>query len=163
MQRISLSPARAAGLLAMLGLATLALPAVADVTVKNEDMAAIRQTIMRVNSSFGGMLEQQAKGTLAIPAAQLKQMGEAWLRMGKVMPSLFQKGSEGDSKSRAKPEIWSDAAGFKVQLDNYAAATTKFQQVAAAGGDKAAVDAAFAAVDKACDDCHKGFRTPAQR
>jgi cytochrome c556 len=164
MQKGKLSSGRVAGLLvAVLGLATVTLPAAADVTFKNEDMVALRQLVMRVNSSYEGILEQQAKGALVVPVSQVKQIGEAWLRMGKAMPGLFQKGSEGDAKSRAMPEIWSDPAGFKTQLDGYAAATAKFQQVANAGGDKDAVNVAFAAVNKACDDCHKGFRTPAQR
>ena len=137
-------------------------PAAADVTLKNEDMVAVRQAFMRVNSSYEGMLEAQGKGTLEVPANQLKQIGEAWSRMGKLLPSLFQKGSEGVGKSRAKPEIWSEPEKFQTNLARYAKATENFQQAAQAG-DKASVTAAFAEINNACDDCHKAFRTPAQR
>jgi cytochrome c556 len=137
-------------------------PAAADVTLKNEDMVAVRQAFMRVNSSYEGMLAAQAKGALDIPANQMKQIGEAWVRMGKLLPSLFQKGSEGVGKSRAKPEIWSEPEAFQAKLARYAKATEKFQQVAPAG-DKASVAATFAEINNACDDCHKSFRTPAQR
>jgi cytochrome c556 len=159
-----LSTARAAGTLAALfGLVALVMPAAADVTLKNDDMVVLRQFFMRVNSANEGLLEQQAKGALVIPANQLKQIGETWGRMGKLLPQMFVKGSEGtEANSRAKPEIWSDAAGFKAKLDDYAAATAKFQQVANASGDKDAVNAAFAAINKACDDCHKGYRAPAR-
>jgi cytochrome c556 len=138
-------------------------PAAADVTVKNEDMVALRQALMRVNSSYEGMLEAEAKGTLSVPANQLKQIGEGWLRMGKLMPTLFPAGSEGVGKSRAKPEIWNNPEDFRAKLASYAKATEKFQQVAQNGGDQPAVTAAFVEINNACDDCHKAFRTPAQR
>jgi cytochrome c556 len=138
-------------------------PAVADVTLKNEEIAAARQAMMRVNNSYESLLTAQAKGELTIPPNQLKQIGEAWLRMGKAIPLVFQKGSEGGEKTRAKPEIWSNPEDFKLKLAAYAKATEKFQQVTQSPADKAAVDGAFAEVEKACDDCHKGYRTPAQR
>jgi len=139
-------------------------PAMADVTLKNDEMIATRQALMRINSSYEGMLKAQADGALTIPASQLKQIGEGWSRMGKLMPSLFQKGSEGAApKSRAKPEIWSQPQDFQARLATYAKATDKFQQVAQSGGDKAAVTAAYKEIENACDDCHKAFRAPAQR
>jgi cytochrome c556 len=138
-------------------------PASAEETLKNEEILAVRQALMRTNSAYEGLLTAQSKGEVTIPANQLKQIGEAWLRMGKAIPVLFQKGSEGIEKSRAKPEIWSNPDDFKLKLAAYAKATEKFQQVTQNAGDKAAVDAAFVEVNKACDDCHKGYRTPAQR
>jgi len=138
-------------------------PAAADVTLSNDEVVAVRQALMRVNSSYQGMLEAQAKGALAIPANQLKQIGEAWQRMGNVMPSLFRTGSEGVGKSRAKPEIWSNPQDFQAKLESYGKATARLQEVAQNAGDKPAVNAAFAAVNNACDDCHKTFRSPAKR
>jgi cytochrome c556 len=138
-------------------------PASADVTLTKEEILTVRQAMMRTNSSYEGVLTAQAKGEVTIPANQLKQIGEAWLRLGKAIPVLFQKGSEGIEKSRAKPEIWSNPDDFKLKLAAYAKATEKFQQLTQSPADKAAVDAAFVEVNKACDDCHKGYRAPAQR
>ena len=142
----------------------VAAPAVADVTLKNDEMIATRQALMRVNSSYEGLLKAQTEGGPTIPANELKQIGEAWSRMGKLMPVLFEKGSEGSApKSRAKSEIWSQPQDFQAKLASYAKATEEFQQVAQSGGDKTAVTAAYKEIENACDDCHKAFRAPAQR
>ncbi len=58
--------------------------------------------------------------------------------------------------SRAKPEIWSDAAGFQAKFDDLKMAA------AAVGGasDAAAVGAAMAGIGGACKGCHETYRGP---
>ena len=62
-------------------------------------------------------------------------------------------------KSRAKPEIWSDWAGFSKAADDLSMATAAVVE-AAKGGDPAAIGAALGDVGKACGGCHKPYRGP---
>ncbi len=59
--------------------------------------------------------------------------------------------------SRAKPEVWSDAAKFAADKKAFFDATDK---LAAAAGtpDEETAKAAFEAVQSACRDCHKAFK-----
>jgi len=77
------------------------------------------------------------------------------------LPSWFPKGSGAESqvKTAAKPEIWSDPAGFAAAAQRLQAETGKLQQFAAAG-DLAAVKAQVPATGGACKNCHDKFRVP---
>ena len=158
--RIRTRLTRGAALVAsVLGLVAIAAPASADLTLNNDQVLAVRQAVMRTNSAFNGLVGAQAKGQITIPPDQLKAIGEAWLRYGKLAPALFPAGSGMDKnpKSKAKPEIWSDAAGFKTKLDAYAKATSDFQ-AASSKGDAGAVKTATEEVGKACQGCHETYR-----
>jgi cytochrome c556 len=73
----------------------------------------------------------------------------------------FPKGSgpEAGVKTGAKPEIWSDSAGFAAAVQKLQGETAKLQQVAA-GGDITAIKAQAAATGGACKNCHDKFRVP---
>ncbi len=75
------------------------------------------------------------------------------------IPSWFPKGSgpEAGVKTAAKPEIWTDAAGFAQADSGFAAEAHKFDTVAQ-GGHIDAVRAEFADLGKACFACHSKFR-----
>jgi len=79
----------------------------------------------------------------------------------KKLPDVFPEGSGGpnpDGKYTTKPEIWSDWKAFLAQRDVGAA---KAEALAAAvkGGDKAAIQTAFADTGKnGCGGCHSKFR-----
>ncbi|MCG8493677.1 MAG: cytochrome c [Sneathiellales bacterium] len=78
--------------------------------------------------------------------------------IAKEMKNLFPEGSGGD-KTRSKPEIWSDKAGFMkavVAFETAAAGLTK----AASTGDRGAIGKALQATGKTCGGCHKPYRTP---
>lgn len=76
-----------------------------------------------------------------------------------MVPEGFATGSDKGAETRAKPEIWSDAAGFKKVMDNFQAETAKLVQVARTAKDVDAVRGQFAAVGKACAACHDNYRT----
>lgn len=59
-------------------------------------------------------------------------------------------------KTRAKPEIWTDAAGFEAAGGAYVAAVTAL----GATTDEAGFKAAFPALGAACQGCHEKFRGP---
>lgn len=79
----------------------------------------------------------------------------------KKIPEVFPEGSGGtnpDGKYATKPEIWSDWKAFLAQRD---VAATKSNALLAAvqGGDKAAIQTAFADTGKnGCGGCHSKFR-----
>lgn len=79
------------------------------------------------------------------------------------MLSFFPQGSGPDgtgiTKTRAKPEIWSDWAGFEGKakaLDDAAAVLV----TATASNDLEAIKAAFGEVGKSCKACHETYRGP---
>ena len=61
-------------------------------------------------------------------------------------------------KSRAKPEIWKDAAKFKDSSDKMVAEAAKLE-AATKTGNLDAIKVAFGAVGGSCKACHDAFRT----
>lgn len=86
--------------------------------------------------------------------------GEAVAAIAVRIVAMFPAGTGVDTlpnATGAKPEIWSDAAGFAAAantLKTLAEATQK----AAESGDKAALAKAFAAMGKSCGGCHTKYR-----
>lgn len=72
-----------------------------------------------------------------------------------TLPALFPAGTTDNSKAR--PEVWSDRAGFEKAAANAAEATAKLASVAK-GGDKDAMAAAFREAGAACGACHRNYR-----
>lgn len=75
------------------------------------------------------------------------------------LPTWFPKGSgkEARPKSEAKPNIWTDAAGFNAAASNAQVQISKLHQ-AAASGDMGAVRGQVRATGGACKGCHDKFR-----
>ena len=71
--------------------------------------------------------------------------------------SLFPAGS-GGGESRAKPEIWTDAAGFEAGMKDAHAAAVALQSVS----DEAAYRPALGALGGSCKSCHDKYRLPKQ-
>jgi cytochrome c556 len=68
---------------------------------------------------------------------------------------LFPAGS-GGGDSRAKPEIWTDAAGFDKEMKDAHAAAVALQSVK----DEAAFAPALGALGARCKGCHEKYRLP---
>ena len=62
-------------------------------------------------------------------------------------------------RTRAKAEIWSDAATFRAATERFQQASGAFNQAAQAG-DLAAMRAALPALRDSCSNCHEKFRGP---
>ena len=69
----------------------------------------------------------------------------------------FGPGTDAGAPTKAKPEIWKDAAKFKQYQDALQADVAKLV-VAAKAGNVDAVKGPFGAVGKACSNCHDDFR-----
>jgi len=79
--------------------------------------------------------------------------------LGAALPTWFPKGSgvEARPKSLAKPDVWSDAAGFGAAAAKLKDETAKLNQ-AALSGDLAAVKAQLRPTGGACKGCHDKYR-----
>jgi cytochrome c556 len=75
----------------------------------------------------------------------------------KKAQALFPAGS-GGGESRAKPEIWTDAAGFEKGMKDAHAAAVALQSVS----DEAAFGPALGALGASCKSCHDKYRLPKQ-
>lgn len=91
-------------------------------------------------------------------AADLKQFSAQLALKGSQLQGWFPKGSGPESgvKTKAKAEIWSDAAGFKAQVDNFKTQATKLDQ-AVDGGNMDAIKAQFALTRAGCKSCHEKY------
>ncbi|RAK50696.1 c-type cytochrome [Phenylobacterium deserti] len=80
------------------------------------------------------------------------------------VPTWFPKGSgpEAGVKTNAKPEVWSDAAGFSAAANRAGAEAAKLRQVSL-GGDFDAIRAQARATGAACKGCHDKYRVPEKR
>jgi cytochrome c556 len=72
-----------------------------------------------------------------------------------TLPTLFPPGSTENTKAR--PEVWSERAGFETAASNAAAATAKLASTAQSG-DKGATAAAFRELGGSCGGCHRNYR-----
>lgn len=118
-----------------------------------EEFHKAREARMGQGARTMAALKQTADsgGDLAVLAPRIEWL-QQWSR---ELPTLFPEGS--DVGSDAKPEIWSDRAGFN-------AAAARFQTAAgglsapAAANDRAAFLTAFAAVRASCGGCHDSYK-----
>jgi cytochrome c556 len=73
------------------------------------------------------------------------------------IPLVFPKGSETGHDTKAKPEIWSDSAGFAKDANDLAVAADKLETLAKAG-DAAGMADQVKVVGAACGACHRTYR-----
>ena len=90
-------------------------------------------------------------------AAVVKKNATTILEKLKEAHGLFPEGS-GGGDSRAKPEIWSDRAGFDQAMKDAQAAATAM----AAVSEEAAFFPAMKSLGGACKGCHDKYRLPKQ-
>ena len=126
-----------------------------------ESAVKARKAQMSVIGYHTGILGDMAKGDMPYDAAMATAAAEnlsAAAAMNRMV--LWIEGSEQGvvADTRAKAEIWSDAAGFDqsaVALETAAAA-----MIGAAGTDLESLRAAMGPVGASCGDCHKAYRGP---
>lgn len=122
-----------------------------------EVIKARQQSLKDLGASFKLIRDQVQSGSpdtakIQAAAGEVKKAADAiatWFPQGT--------GAEAGVKTAAKPEIWSDPAGFTTAARNFAEQAGKFSQLTASG-DAAAVGAGVKAVGQACGGCHEKFR-----
>ena len=142
----------ALGSVVALGLgATLAF-ASADDAIKG------RQGCMKAHGASMGVMVPMIKGEKpydnAAIQATLAAEGPACADWAKWWGADTQKGET--LKTRAKPEIWTDAAGFEAAGGTW----YKAYEAVKATADEASFKAAFPALGAGCQGCHEKFQAP---
>ena len=136
-------------------LLTIAIPVAYAQFDRPERAINYRQSVMTVMASHFGRLQPVIKGAAPFDKEAVKANVSVIATLAPLPWAAFTEGSEKDSN--AKPDVWSDAAGFK-------AAQQKFQQsvagltAAAESGDLEKLKVASAAVANACKACHDKFQ-----
>lgn len=106
---------------------------------------------------LGGMAKSETPFDSAVATAAARNLASvARLDRSILWPEGSVQGEVPDT--RAKAEIWTDAAGYdkaSVDLENAADGL-----IAAAGQDLAALQTAMGAAGQTCSACHKAYRGP---
>ena len=124
---------------------------------KPEDAVKYRQSAMTLIASHFGRLAAVAKGQAPNDPAQVKSNAQVLQTLAALPWPAYGPGLEGGN---AKPEVWSDAAGFKQKQDDFEAKVAALS-VAANSGDIAKLREAVGAVGASCQACHNSYRKAA--
>ena len=133
----------------------LALPAAAQFA-KPEDAIKYRKAAFTVMGNHFARVGAMASGRAPYDAKAALENADIAVAMGKLPWAAFTEGSD-KGETRAKPEIWKDAAKFKEAADKMQAELTKLD-VAAKAGNLDALKTAFGPAAATCKGCHDNFR-----
>ena len=132
-----------------------------------ETIVKERQDLMKtMGRSFGPLIAvQKGESTdLAAATEAAQTMHDAIVKAAGMFPTGSATGEV--SGSRAKPEVWTNAAEFKAASDDLINETAKLVEISKSG-DLEAFKVQFPIVGRSCGGCHKGkgaeggkFRTP---
>lgn len=106
---------------------------------------------------YGVVADMKAAVAAKADPKQYADAAMALSRWFKNFAALFPAGTESGHDTKAKPEIWSDPAGFAkaAQAASDAAAALS---AAAKAGDQAEFAAKFQALGQSCGACHKVYK-----
>ena len=134
---------------------TLAAPASAQFA-KPEDAVKYRKSALTVMATHFGRVAAMASGRVPFDAKVAADNAAVAESMSKLPWAAFVDGSDkGDTK--AKSEIWSDAAKFKDANEKMQGEMTKLA-AAAKTGNLDSIKAAVGATGGSCKACHDVFR-----
>lgn len=145
-------------LAAIIGTSTLLASGTAAAQAKPEDVIKFRKGVYQVVGWHVRPMGAMVKGQMPYDQAAFARNAEIVAMMSTVAPHAFAAGSD-KGETRAKPEIWSDAAGFKKAMDNFQSEASKLAQVAKTATSVDQVRGQFSAMSKSCGACHDNFRT----
>jgi cytochrome c556 len=134
---------------------TLSAPAAAQFA-KPEDAIKYRQSALTVMARHFGLVAQMANGRIPFNAQAAAENAAIAETLSKLPWTGFVDGTD-KGNTKAKAEIWSDAAGFKTASEKMQGEMSKFAAVAK-GGNIDAIKAAAGAVGGTCKACHDNFR-----
>lgn len=138
--------------------ALLALAGVSNAQfAKPEDAIKYRKASFTVMASHFGRIGAMVNGQAPFDAAAAANNAQLVETMAKLPWAAFGPGTD-KGETKAKPEIWSDAAKFKGHSDKLVAESAKLS-AAAKGGNADAIKAAFGGVAATCKACHDDFRS----
>jgi cytochrome c556 len=137
-----------AGLLAVgIAGAAIAQDAAASIAARQKDMHDVQTNQLIVNDAA-------AKGDMARAKDASTKLNMAF----RDVATRFTPGSGGAAgKTRAGPQIWTDATGFKAKIDHAIDLSDKLI-VASSGTDPKVAQLAIGEVNALCADCHNTYR-----
>lgn len=142
----------------MLAAATLAASGAAVAQMKPEDAIAFRKGVYQVIGYSNRGIGQMIKGEIPFNKDVFNRNAEIIAKVSHLVPEAFPAGSD-KGNTRARPEIWSDAAGFKKVVDNFQAEAQKLAELSRTATSVDQVRSQAAALGKSCGACHDNFRT----
>lgn len=123
---------------------------------KPEDAIKYRKATMTLMGAHLGRIAQVVRGNRPFDAADVQFNAALLETLSKLPFDAYGPGTDkGDT--RARPEIWSNPAGFKAAGEEMQKAVGALAG-AAKTGSLDNVKASFGAVGKACKACHDDFR-----
>jgi len=144
------------GALLTSAVALYAKPAARPSAPSAAELVTARQAGMDMSvATLAGLSNASANG---VPLKNLAFSANGIAKWATVLPTLFSDNTKGTA-SRAKPNVWTDRAGFQAKAQAYIDAT-KALSAAAAADDKAGFDAALASTKAACKGCHDTYQMP---
>jgi cytochrome c556 len=134
---------------------TLSAPASAQFA-KPEDAIKYRKSALTVMAAHFGRLGAMATGKVPFDAKVAVENADVVVAMSKLPWAAFGPGTDtGDTK--AKPEIWKDAAKFKAAQEKMQGEVVKLA-AAAKTGNLDNLKSAFGPAAESCKACHDEFR-----
>ena len=134
----------------------MAVPAQAQFA-KPEDAIKYRKASFNVMAAHFGRVGAMANGRMPYDAKMAQENAEIAAAMAKLPWAAFGEGTDkGDT--RAKPEIWKEAAKYKEASDKMQAEMVKLNTAAKAGNIDA-LKVAFGPAAASCKACHDAFRS----
>jgi cytochrome c556 len=130
----------------------------AQAQMKPEDAIKFRKSVYTVIGWSNGPIGRMIKGEIPFNRDLFARNAATIAQLSQIAPEAFPAGSDkGDT--RARPEIWSDAAGFKKAMENFQAEATKLAELSRTATSLDQVRGQAAALGKACAACHDNYRT----
>lgn len=125
------------------------------VALSPEQIVTARQSTYAL--SAGAFIAMKATADANGDVRPLSFGARAMARWATVLPTMFPAGTNLVT-SNARPEVWSDRAGFEARAQAYVAAATLLAEAAEAG-DRARFTEQWTAVRAACSACHDAYRS----
>ncbi len=136
--------------------ALTALPAAAQFQ-KPGDAIEYRQGAWTLIAAHFGRVAAMAQGKAPFDAKVAAENIELVNTLHKLPLAAFGPGTDKGHRTEAKPEIWSDAAGYKAASDEYVAEIANLDPAGKAC-DFAQIKAAVGGVGQSCKGCHDKYR-----
>jgi cytochrome c556 len=121
---------------------------------KPEDAIKYRQSVLTVQARAFGAINAMNQGTVPFNATAAQTNAHIIATLATLPWTAFGAGTE---NAKTKPEIWSDAAGFKASSDKYVAAANALE-TATKTGNADQVKTAWGALAGTCKQCHDAYR-----
>jgi len=124
-----------------------------------ETIETRQKNLKSLGSAFKTIRDEIRKGEP--DATEIKTAAGEVATLATQIHTWFPQGSgpEAQVKTDAKPEIWTDPAGFETALRNFQAEAPKLAQLASAN-DIAGVKAGVGKLGGTCKGCHDKYRLP---